>query len=342
MIALIQQLIERLRAFFLPQQYYAWQTIIYLCLFSWVMSWVAVAAGASGFTRFLLTAFSWIFLAIGLGWALEANRIRPFGLVIAPWVVGAVLCLFIFGSWPGNQWALALVSWPLISVVVVIIPKFIDWDFTLQIPPPPERQRLILLGLIGLLLSSWFQFYFRLQTWLDDYPSLLAEELHRSGFVYRFPGQDVPLSRGVSLLTAAEASLKEELNGTPWSWVERWLLNLDEQLRQLDNAARERVVLPQKEAPLWHLVAPPPEGKDEGYTLTLMAVWMGPAAESQGYYLQKTCQILPQATITASDQETAIDPAPDDPIPLVARVECELGTPRSPGLPPVRDNTESI
>ena len=130
MVGFFRQILTNLGNLLRPPRYFAWQTVIYMSLFSWLMSMLARAVFATPFTVGLLATISWICLAIGVGWALETNKIRPFGISIAPWVSGAILCLFLFGSWGGRWLQPALVAWPLMSFAMVAIPTLVSWDLS--------------------------------------------------------------------------------------------------------------------------------------------------------------------------------------------------------------------
>jgi hypothetical protein len=331
MIKLLREVWERVTGFLFPQQYFAWQSIVYLALFSWAMSWVARFSGTSAFTQWVIITGSWTFWVIGIGWALEANQIRPFGIPIAPWVSGALVCFYLFALFPGDHLSAALIVWPLVSVGLVALPAFISWDFKPKLPAPFIRQQLILLLLLAFLFSSWFQFYFRLQSWLQDYPTLLSDNFSGSGFVLKLADTAEGRSGGIPLLTAAEQQVKEQLDNTPWPWVERWLLNLDGQMVKVRNEAQV-VLIDSSESPFWELAAQP-RSLENGYALKLMAVWTGPASDPKGYFLEKTCLIRPQLPPTPQGA-TARDPNVQEPTPTaLAQVSCDLETPKIMGPP---------
>jgi hypothetical protein len=287
---LLKPVFDAVKDFFIPSSYFSWKTMIYLSLFSWLMSWLAFGLGATRFTVMLLTSFSWLFLAFGVGWGLDDNDVKLFGIPLAPWVAGAILCGFIFGLIPGDQQELAFVTWPLISAAIIIAPQFFTWDGKVKVPPPIKRQQVILIFLISLLLSSWLQFYFRLQNWFVDYPSLMAENFDASGFVYRVPGRPLPLSDGVALLSLTESALRQELDNRPWSGVERWLLNINDQLVNLRREVRDRLTSPTREQRFWRINVQPVTASN-GYDLRLQAIWEGPTADPEGYYLERTCRL---------------------------------------------------
>lgn len=329
MVAFIRQTLDELRRLLLPPRYFAWQTVIYMSLFSWLMSLLARLVEAMPFTVGLLATLSWICLALGVGWALEANKIRPFGIPIAPWVAGGILCIFLFGSWGGRWLQPALVVWPLVSFAVVAVPCLVSWDFSFKKASPAVRQQLALLFCLSLLFSSWFQFYFRIQSWVRDYPSLMADSVAHSAFVYRVPGQTVALPAGVTHLTMAEALLREEIGNKPWPSVERWLLNLDGQRQRLRQQLHSQLGSDGSvEDSLWQLDLQP-LSNDDGYTLKLWAIWSGPAASPSGYYLEKTCQLMPVSQAGLAPENAPIGYSTTQ----WSSLTCSLETPRQAGHP---------
>ncbi|MBW4463452.1 MAG: DUF5357 domain-containing protein [Nodosilinea sp. WJT8-NPBG4] len=326
----LRQTLTELWQAVLPPRYFSWQTVIYMSLFSWLVSLLARLLATTAFTVGLLATISWICLALGVGWALEANKVRLFGIPIAPWVSGAILCLFLFGSWGGRWLQPALVSWPLVSFAVIAVPSLVSWDFDLKAPPPMVRQQLALLFCLSLLFSSWFQFYFRIQSWVRDYPSLVADSVDHSAFVYRFPGQEVALPAGVTHLTIAEETLREQIDNKPWPSVERWLLNLEGQRQALQQRVQSQMGRDADlEDSLWRLDFQPLSNGD-GYTLKLWAIWSGPAANQNGYYLEKTCLLMP---INRGGLVETENTAPGYTTTQWSTLTCDLQTPRQAGHP---------
>ena len=328
MINFLQRVWAWISEVLFPDDIYSWQTLLYLGVFSFVMSWVARLAAGEGIVDTLIATAGWIFFALGIGWLLEEYNVNLFGVPLAPWVMGAIVCTYFFGTF-GGAWRLGLMTWPLVSVAIAAIPQFLDWELRPKVPSPLMRQQLILLTLVALLLSNWFQFYFRLQEWFEAYPSLLADDFSRSGFVFRLSATPKEQAQGIALLTYSQMEIRESLDGTPWPYVERWLLNLDDKILQLEEKTMNTLDLSEERA-MWQLQARRPRTlEDSGYALDLMAVWSGPASIQNGYYLEKTCVIQPQfppeaneALATPAEQPTAL-----------ANVQCDLATPKHPGKP---------
>ncbi|MEO0534914.1 MAG: DUF5357 family protein [Cyanobacteria bacterium P01_A01_bin.123] len=324
--------------FLSPEQYYSWKTVLLLSLFSWVTSLLANYVEASSITVNLLSTLSWIFLTIGVGWGCHENQLNLFGLPLSPWISSAILCWFVFSPWNvESDFAPALVAWPLAAAAIAIIPNVVNWNMTFKRPNPAVRQQLVLLFMFSLLLSGWMQFHFRIQRWLRDYPSLMADSFEQSEFVYEIPTNQVHLSQGVPLLTAAEASLSNQLNDVPWPRVERWLLNLNEQMIPLERQAKASLQAA-AEQNYWRLQAVPLAAGD-GYDLRLRAVWTGPTSESNGYFLEKSCRLQPRRqTVAPQVPNGAVQPPAADQQPTTAvfgAVDCALQTESHWGVPRV-------
>jgi hypothetical protein len=333
-IQLLRDFLTGLLDFLLPERYFSWKTVLYLSLFSWLMSLAAFWLGATSFTVTLITIFSWVFLAMGIGWGVDTSKINLFGVSISPWLSGGILCIFLFGLFSDSWFKPALAAWPMVSFLVVALPNLLDWDLTPRMPSPVIRQRLILLFFLSLLLSSWFLFYFRLQSWVKAYPSLASEDLHHSQFVYQLPTETTMLSAGVTHLTLAADFVQEELTGKPWSWTERWLLNLDGQQQAMQQQVHSQLTKSSPEDRLWSLsIRPLTNGN--GYDLKLIATWSGPSASTDGYYLEKSCLLMPvnensmAALRSSTVPRSETNSSPTD----WANVVCDLDAQRHPGHP---------
>jgi hypothetical protein len=325
MFGIVKDAIDHFRQLIIPRQYFAWQTLLLLSLFSWLTAFIASSLQTAAVTVHVLVSASWLFLGIAIWWALVENPVKLFSLNLSAWITGIVFCIFLFNPWNHERLSWALASWPVISTVIAAVPNFIRWDLTWYLPKASVRQGLLLMLMINLLLSSWIMFYFRVQHWLTQYPSLLVDDLNQSTFVYEFKTGQSRFSQGVPLLDNAAESLSQQLNGVPWPRVERWLLNIDDGIEDL--ARNIRISAPD-ESVFWSLDAPRPEESGGGYTLRLRANWLGPTSQHNGYYLEKVCQIMP----TRQAGQTRPSPIPgqsasvEQDLTPIAQVECNLET----------------
>nr|WP_228035535.1 DUF5357 family protein [Oculatella sp. LEGE 06141] len=276
-------------------QPYSWETLLLLSLFSWLVAWLI----EDPVLREVASSFGWIFLIFGVSWALSGKKLPLPGIQInyGPWVTGALICIFLFREQILNDsFSTALVIWPLISASIAALRRFIAPGPTYKIPDPPGRQDIVIVLLFGILLSCWIQFYFVVQNWLADYPSLLAESFRQSNFVVRLDSDSIDPPQGILMLNSAEAILQNDLAGRPWGAVELWLMNLDSEKQELESEAKASIAR-FEESQWWNLDMFILQGQPD-YTLQLQAIWRGPSSQPQGYTIGKTCALRQISTRT--------------------------------------------
>jgi len=295
----VKEILEKIWKQFKPPRAFSWQTLVLVSVFSWCVS-VIVETEA---LRDVLARLGWIFLMLGVGWGMSSTRINLLGLVLypGPWITGALACVVLFAGWNVDLTRVALVSWPLISFAVAAIPKLFP-RLTFSLPDPPVRQQLLIQFLLSCLLSAWFQFHFVIQDWLRAYPSLLGDSLGRSAFVVRLDARGFGVPRGVILLNLAEPLLKQELQALSWAEVERWLLERETRVAELQQRVLQQTPRVEEDT-LWRFWGDVPAGLPE-YTLKLRAVWLGPSSNLKGYFLEKSCLITQAANATVIDPLT--------------------------------------
>ena len=278
-------------------QPFSWQTALMLSLLSWLVFLLLQEPLAQKFVSF----FGWIFLILGVDWALlgRSFKIPILGLPIryGPWVTGAIVTLALYSNRIFLQDVpSALISYPLISAVIASLPKFLRPGPVFRTPDPAGRQDIVILLLLGSLYSCWFQLHFILQDIVEQYPSLLADDFSRSGFVVRFD-QDDEISNGVPILNVTEATIRTELDKlNSWIEIQQWLRNIQSQVPQIATIVRYEVFgrQPQiKEYQLWRLNAQTLDNPQDpaSLLLQLQALWYGSSSLGSGYILQRTCTI---------------------------------------------------
>lgn len=309
-----------------PDQYFAWQTLLLLSLFSLLMA-VGLNAEEGDPAQELLTTLSWIFFTCAVWWALAENPIKPIGdYSISPWVTGAVLCNFLFHPWEEPRFRLALCSWPLISTTIKALPHFISWELEPHWPKKKDQPMLVMTLLVNLLLTSWIIFYFRVQTWVDTYPGLLVNDFDNSAFVTDFRRGDRTEEtnpQGVRLLNGTADAVYSELNGQPWYQTERWLYTRQARLEAISSEMLKTLSAPAEEI-FWRMQVPDLKRlPDEGYLLTIRAKWVGPVAGNKQLQLEKTCKILPVDKVRPVPVKKDEEP----PVSKFTEVRCEERTP---------------
>lgn len=319
-----------------PPQAASWQTLIFLSIFSALVAALTTSPPPQIAQR-IVSSFGWIFLILGVWWFTYEkevkNKLTVYGLFIGPWIVGALICIYLFGTVEGRPipTETAFISWPPISSLIWASPKFVESDKRTKSPVysnpnAAKRQDIILVVLANLIISGWFQFYFQIGSWLSDaqYPNLRAEDFTRSAFVWRPQRYDpsAAISSGNDILDMAADRVKVQLEGKPWSEVERWLLQLDEQVPKLRQEVQDR--LPKAaENDLWNLDA---QVLSDAYDMQLRAIWRGPTSRPTGYELTRTCRISQGRKMGPPQQFQFNSPAPPATAParprFVATVQC--------------------
>ncbi|HEY9598735.1 MAG TPA: DUF5357 family protein, partial [Cyanophyceae cyanobacterium] len=240
-------------------------------------------------------------------------------LPLSPWITGGLVSIYIFGWLTGGLSEAALICWPLFSAVIAAIPDFLGENLQLKSPSPPKRQDLVILFGTQLLLSCWFQFYFILQNWVDQYPSMLADDFNQSAFVWKVSTPFVSDSpRGQAILNGIEPQLKQRLNGKPWPEVERLLLEPEriKLIKSLEQKAKQKIGSVQEDE-RWQ-VKSNISRRTSGYNLQMQAIWDGPRSKPQPYSLNKSCRITQAISPT-----TATTTAPNNQPTAIGQVVCD-------------------
>lgn len=317
----MKKITDQFQARFKDVQEFSGTTALLLGIFSWLV-YLLIREPAA---KELVALTGWFFLIIGTDWVLfnKTVTIAPLGLKITygPWVTGALLSIALYS----NRFFIqdvptALISWPLLSGIIAAIP------FLLKTGPqikkfddllPFERQYLVLLALISILLSCWIQFHFLLDNLLQQYPSLLADRnVNKSAFIVRL--SPPPVSKGVTILDTAEAMIRDELRrgelmGRSWADGQRLLRNVQTETSPIRPLNMAPVIAEKvfgnisgvndsgvEEATLWLYNAQffpsnidnAPGSQSPWYgTLLLQAIWRGPSSQQNGYTLDKSCRV---------------------------------------------------
>lgn len=300
-----------IRKVLVPPKAYSWQTFIYLSVFSWVLSYCA-----TGYIKDIIAFFGWLFLIAGTAWYTTEDPLRVPGtfMPVGAVITGFLVSVFAFGNQQDVITSRTIVFWPTISALITAIPEFIegnDTDAKARIPKPEDRQRIIILVASSMLLSCWIQFYFVMDNWFQQYPSLQADTFKRSAFVVRTEERVKIPHNGVVILEKLQPRVVEEIAQRPWSEVEKWLLDAKQRVRTLGREVIQKNLGRYEEKELWHL-EPRVANTKSGYILDLLSIWIGPSSNPRGYYLKKSCRIEPvEATNNSGNKIT------------VAEIECD-------------------
>ncbi|MFN6561922.1 MAG: septal junction protein FraD [Nostoc sp. ChiSLP01] len=318
----VEGLYAGIRKVLVPPKAYSWQTFIYLSVFSWIISYFAI-----GYIKDIIAFFGWLFLISGTAWYTTQDPLRVPGtfMPVGAVITGFLVSVFAFGSQKDVVTPTTIVFWPTISALITAIPEFIegsDTDAKAQIPKPEDRQRIIILVASSMLLSCWLQFYFVVDNWLEEYPSLQADTFKTSTFVVRNEQPAKAPPNGILILDKLQPIVEEQIAETPWSEVEKWLLDAKVRVGNLGRGVIEKNLGKYEEKELWR-VEPRVSNTKSGYILDLLSIWIGPSSNPRGYYLKKSCRIEPvAATIRAGDKIT------------VGEIECDRLNKFIAGSPP--------
>ncbi|MEH2143297.1 septal junction protein FraD [Nostoc sp.] len=311
-----------IRKVLVPPKAYSWQTFIYLSIFSWVLSYCA-----TGYIKDIIAFFGWLFLIAGTAWYTTEDPLRVPGtfMPVGAVITGFLVSVFAFGNQQDVITSRTIVFWPTISALITAIPEFIegnDTDAKARIPKPEDRQRIIILVASSMLLSCWIQFYFVMDNWFQQYPSLQADTFKRSAFVGRTEERVKIPQNGVVILEKLKPRVVEEIAQRPWSEVEKWLLDAKQRVRTLGTEVIQKNLGRYEEKELWH-VEPRVANTKSGYILDLLSIWIGPSSNPRGYYLKKSCRIEPVAATNNSGNKIT-----------VAEIECDRINKLIAGSPP--------
>lgn len=286
-----------------PDSFYAWQTSLWMSLLAWLLAQAARApeeVSAPISVHGILTTFSWLFLITAVGWLTTERPILIFGQNVGPWITGALVCLFLFVRRDYVLPRAALISWPLISTAIAAFPEFIQVDSGFSIPRSLRvRQRLCLVLLFNLLITSWISFGFRLQDWAADYPGLKGEAFKNSFFLADRRPEGEDFSRGIGIVREMEQQLKLNADGRTKAQVERWLFDNQRSPQMFRDAVMNALVdedARQRDDRFWQLETRVSEPDTDPalppvYGVTLRANWRGPRPRTAGHGVEKTCRV---------------------------------------------------
>ena len=322
----VSKLLGELFKILLPKKWDSAKTLIWLSIFSWAMS-----IGVRPILQAAIAFMGWIFLIAGVHWVMHEektlkNLLTVASVFLGPWITGWLICYFLFAT-PNQIPPIAFVVWPPLSAVIAGLPKFIGSDGTYQtpiwkLPGAGDRQYLVNLALLNLILSCWIQLTFTTQDWLAEYPSFRTDDLSNSAFVVNTQTNADLKSRGIDILNRAEAQLKANLQGQSWSQVERWLLDFQGNLEQLAITVLDDLPAA-RENNYWAIDGRILAGE---YNVQLFAVWQGPAADPAGYYYAKTCQISQVVPADIAGKSAAAAST----VPAVGNAKVECGPVEGP------------
>ncbi|BDI20202.1 hypothetical protein ANSO36C_60040 [Nostoc cf. commune SO-36] len=320
-----------IRKVLVPPKAYSWQTFIYMSVFSWVLSYFA-----TGYIKDIIAFCGWLFLIAGTAWYTTEDPLRVPGtfMPVGAVITGFLVSVFAFGDQRDVITPRTIVFWPTISALITAIPEFIegnDTDAKARIPKPEDRQRIIILVASSMLLSCWIQFYFVVDNWSRQYPSLHADTFERSTIVVRVEKAAKIPENGALILEKLQPIIVQEIAGRPWSEVEKWLLpeNVQQRVGILGRQVIQKNLGKYEEKAMWRVeprVANTKSGISSEYILDLLSIWIGPSSNPRGYYFKKSCEIKELVTAPNNPENKA----------TVAEIECDPANKFIAGSPPLQ------
>ena len=350
-----EELFKPVTDLLVPKKAYAWQTLIYLSIFSFITSYFAVDT-----IRYLIEYFGWFFLIAGTAWSTTDKpvTIPATNMPIGALITSAFVSVFLFSRFfNGNSdiiQPVSVVVWPTLAAVITAIPEFFEGsgtDVKRQLPKLLVRQQILVLLGVCMMISCWIQFYYVIDDWFDKYPTVRTEVENFGGSKLILHRGETPLlniqdgeqrkiqfilpKNGAELLNKLSPKVTQQLNERPWGEVERWLLDSvnqgkkDKPIGRLAQQVKQEVLKLSPEKGFWS-IEPRVSNTKTGYKLDLLAIWNAPSFMSDKYYLQKSCEITPFA-------KQLTDNADENATVNVAEIECQSNISFIPKKPPAKN-----
>lgn len=297
---------------------FSWEAMLMLSLFSWFVYLLLEGIYAKKF----VSIFAWGFLIISSDWAFLGKQAQVpllgFKFQHGAWITAAILAVALLSNnFILTRWQNALTAWPIFAALFAAYPLFLRPGLRWGLPGAAGRQDLVLLVLVHCLIACWFQFHFLIQGRLADYPYLLNNSFEDSLFITRITlnseqaaGENTASRQAATLLTTAEATIRQALTGKTWSETYSWLSNIQSIQPNLNQQVIEAVYGEQAEGELWQITADVGRNaiSSSSLDLILTARWLGASSRLGGYALRQRCLVsetsLPNPDSFAQMQQT--------------------------------------
>ncbi|MGL5061120.1 MAG: DUF5357 family protein [Microcoleus sp.] len=287
---------KKLQKAMLPPKVVHWKTPLLLSIF---LALLSVAAIAEWPTRVLIADMSWLFFTLSMGLLTSQQPFQIKGVSLSPWVSSFLIGLWLLVRLPFDRKEIAWISGPIIAVVILATIEIWKSESKWERARSLLKPQFVMITLIHLLFSCWFGFHFLVQDWLQQYPSILSEDLRKSDFVVTFQGPTINRSRGVVILQEMEEYLRDEARRKPWPQIEQMLIDIDNERFFLRNEALKRIKRV-AEDDSWDVETTIVQG-DARYQLDMQANWLGLVFRPEIYSFSKSCEIVDlgnRATVT--------------------------------------------
>ncbi|MBE9094262.1 DUF5357 family protein [Tychonema sp. LEGE 07203] len=280
----------------MPPRVVHWKTPLLLSIF---LGLLAVAAITDLRTRTLMFDMSWLLFALSMGLLTSQKPFIVKGVSLSPWVTSIIIGLWLLIRLPSDKKEIAWIVGPIIAVVVLAIIRVWKSDSKRESIRELMRPHFLMITLIHVTFSCWFAFHFLIQGWIQQYPSILSQDLRQSDYVVTFQQPTINPSRGVVILNAMERYLKNEARTKPWPQVEQMLIDIDNERFFLKNRALSTIGSVPEDGS-WDVKTSIVQGQSR-YQLEMQATWMGLVFRPEIYSFTKSCEVFDtanRATVT--------------------------------------------
>jgi len=270
-----------------PPKVVHWKTPLLISLF---LALLSVAAVTDVPTRTTIADLSWLSFVISMGLLTSQQPFVIYGVSISPWITSALIGLWLLVRLPPDIRHIAWIAGPLIAIVILaaigIWNSESKWEKIKSLVLP----QFLIITLTHVLISCWFAFHFLIQGWLQDYPSVLSQNLKQSDYVVTFQGPKINPSRGVIILDEMEDVIREKARTKPWPQIEQMLIDIDNERFFLKNEAFKKLkVVPEDGS--WDVKTSIVQGQSR-YQLEMQATWLGLVFRPETYSFTKSCEVI--------------------------------------------------
>ncbi|TAE97565.1 MAG: hypothetical protein EAZ79_10480 [Oscillatoriales cyanobacterium] len=259
----------------IPPKVVHWKTPLLLGIF---LALLSVAAVTDLPTRTLLFDMSWLFFTLSMGLLTSQQPFVIKEVSLSPWLTSSLIGLWLLVRLPSDQKEIAWISGPMIAVVILAIIQIWNSDSKWERARSLVRPQFLMITLIHVLISCWFAFHFLIQGWIEQYPSILSQDL---------------------ILNAMDRYLQNEARTKPWAQVEQMLIDIDNERFFLKNQALKTIRVVPEDAS-WEVKTSIVQGESR-YQLQMQATWLGLVFRPEIYSFTKSCEVIDtgnRATVT--------------------------------------------
>ena len=287
---------KKIQKAMMPPKVVHWKTPLLLSFF---LALLSVAAVADLPTRVLMLDISWLFFTLSMGLLTSQKPFEIRGVSISPWVTSFLIGLWLLVRLPADRKEIAWISGPIIAVVILATIEVWNSESKRESLRSLLRPQFLTIALVHMVFSCWFAFHFLIQGWIQQYPSILSQDLRKSDYVVTFQQPTINRSRGVVILNEMDRYLQKEARTKPWAQVEQMLIDIDNERFFLKNQALTAIGVVPEDAS-WDVKTSIVQGQSR-YQLEMQATWLGLVFRPEIYSYTKSCEIFDagnRATVT--------------------------------------------